>query len=86
MNFTDSIKNMFKQGNENNLVASLPISMAKPIEGTKVRFWTKDYMSLESSKTTMESSIIGVYKEGYFMTDSDNWSEMEIFSWTKLID
>lgn len=88
MSFTDSIKNMFKvgNGNESNMIASLPISMAKPLEGTKVRFWIKEEMSLDSSKTTVNSSKIGEYKEGYFITENDTWAESEIFSWTKLTE
>lgn len=84
MSFTDNIKNMFKEGAENNLVPSMPMSMAQPLDGTKVRFWTIVTMNAENAKTTMENSIVGEFSEGYFMNDSDNWADEEVFSWTKL--
>lgn len=75
---------MFTEGMQGNYVPSMPMSMAQPLDGTKVRFWTKCTMEKDNTKTTIETSLIGEYKEGYFMNDSDSWSENEIFSWTKL--
>lgn len=86
MDFTESIKNMFNIGKKENLVPSMPMSMAKPIDGTKVRFWTKQVMLNPKAKTTIENSLVGEYKEGYFMIDGDSWSKNDIFSWTKYKD
>lgn len=83
MEFAESIKNMFKAEQEQRLVTSMPISMAQPIDGIKVRFWTKQVMRDKDAKTTIGNSLVGEYKEGYFMIDTDSWSENEIFSWTK---
>lgn len=83
MDFVESIKNMFKNGQEKKLVPSMPMSMAQPIDGTKVRFWTKQTMKDKDAQTTIENSLVGEYKEGYFMVETDSWSENEVFSWTK---
>lgn len=84
MDFAESIKNMFKVAQEGRLVASLPMCMATPLDGTKVRFWTKQVMRDEKAQTTVGNSLVGEYREGYFMIDTDSWSENEIFSWAKL--
>lgn len=84
MNFNESIKNMFKEGEEQNIVPSMPMSMAQPLDGTKVRFWTNTTMKPENTKTMLENSLVGDFSDGYFMSDTDNWAEEEIFAWTKL--
>lgn len=84
MNFIDNIKYMFEEGKKNEYISSMPLVMARPLEGTKVRFWTRFSMDLDNAKTTIDNSLVGEYKEGYFMNESDSWSENEIFSWTKL--
>lgn len=38
MDFTESIKKMFEQGQKNKYVPSIPMNMATPLEGAKVRF------------------------------------------------
>ena len=80
MNFTDMIKNMFKQ---ENVVPSMPMEMATPLDGTKVRFWTKCTMAPENAKTKIENSNVGEYKDGYFLAGENSWMASEVFSWTK---
>ena len=81
MNLTEIIKNMFKQ---ENVVKSMPMEMAKPIEGTKVRFWTRCTMAPASAKTKIENSNTGEYKNGKFVVGQETWNDSEIFSWTKI--
>lgn len=83
MDFNEMIKRMFTSGKEDKLIPSLPLSMAQPIDGTTVIFWTNSAMKNSNDKTTIENSIIGEYKEGYFIFETDIWPESEIFSWAK---
>lgn len=83
MRVLDNIQEMLKISNNNKYVSSMPICMAKPMEGTKVRFWTKFSMQDKNATTVIGNSLVGEYKNGCFVIDTDKWSDNEVFSWTK---
>jgi uncharacterized iron-regulated protein len=83
VDFIDNIKNMVKKDQKQKVIPSIPIVMAKPLEGIKVRFWTKKSMQAKEAKTILDNSFVGKYNQGYFITETNSWSENEIFSWTK---
>ncbi len=83
MDFTESIKKMFEQGQKNKYVPSIPMNMATPLEGAKVRFWTKQTMKDSNARTIIDNSLVGEFKEGYFIIETDSWSVNEVFSWAK---
>lgn len=86
MTLVENIQEMLKRSNDKQYVSSIPMCMAKPLDNTKVRFWTKFAMSNKDSTTTMGNSLVGEYKNGCFVIDTDKWSDNEVFSWTKFTE
>lgn len=86
MDSLDNIQEMLKRSNDRKYISSMPMCMAKPLEGTKVRFWTKFSMENKDATTTIGNSLVGEYKNGCFVIDTDKWSDNEVFSWTKLTE
>lgn len=40
-------------------------------------------MKDSNARTIIDNSLVGEFKQGYFVIETDRWSVNEIFSWAK---